>query len=277
MELGRSTADTMTSRETEQEASRRDQLADLGQLSASVGHLVINAFSAIVSNAELLRSRASGPIDPDEIEAIGNSMIETALDASKVARTLIDWARRATVIDTGQPGREPVLVDMNQLIGELVECEKSSGQDRVEWNLDLTPIPRIAGDPAQLRSMFGHLIRNAREAVPAGAVGRVAFSTQSDPRGWVVVTIRDWGCGMAPEVLKRATEPFFSTKSEQSGVGLTVAQGIWRRHKGALSIDSQPGGGTTIRLSIGPFAVPGQADSSPASIERAGSGQPPTA
>ena len=49
------------------------------------------------------------------------------------------------------------------------------------------------------------------------------------------------------------TEPFFSTKPDHDGIGLTIAQGIWRRHRGALSIDSRPGQGTTIRLSIGPI------------------------
>jgi two-component system, NtrC family, sensor kinase len=58
---------------------------------------------------------------------------------------------------------------------------------------------------------------------------------------------------MSPDVLRRATEPFFSTKPDRAGIGLTIAQGIWRRHRGSLSIDSQPGVGTTIRLSIGPI------------------------
>ncbi len=62
--------------------------------------------------------------------------------------------------------------------------------------------------------------------------------------------IRDTGCGMTQEVLKRATEPFFTTKSGRSGVGLTAAHGIWRRHRGALSIESQPGEGTMIRLAV---------------------------
>ncbi|MHB1560714.1 MAG: ATP-binding protein, partial [Isosphaeraceae bacterium] len=58
------------------------------------------------------------------------------------------------------------------------------------------------------------------------------------------------GSGMMPEVLKRATEPFFTTKPGRSGVGLTAAHGIWRRHRGAFSIESQPGAGTMIRLSV---------------------------
>ena len=59
---------------------------------------------------------------------------------------------------------------------------------------------------------------------------------------------------MTEEVLEHAVEPFFSTKPDHPGIGLTVAKGIWRRHRGTLMIDSQPGQGTTVRLSV---AAPG--------------------
>ncbi len=93
--------------------------------------------------------------------------------------------------------------------------------------------------------MLGYLLQNAREALPNGA-GTIEVSTYIDPRNWLVLAIRDTGCGMSPDVLRRATEPFFSTKPDRDGVGLTIAQGIWRRHRGSLSIDSRSGLGTTI-------------------------------
>jgi signal transduction histidine kinase len=81
----------------------------------------------------------------------------------------------------------------------------------------------------------------------------VTVSTFTDPRGSLVIAIRDSGRGMTPEVLRRATEPFFTTKHDHYGVGLTIAQGVWRRHGGTLSTESQPGQGTTIRLLITPI------------------------
>ncbi len=232
-----------------------DRLRDLGHLSASVGHHVINGFSAVVSNAELIRSRAVAPVDLSELDALSSSMIATALDASQVARRLIDFARRVTALDSAQPGREPAAVDLNRLIEEIIEFEKSTKHTGVDWVLDLAPIPSIPGDAAQIRSMIGYIVQNAHEALPSGK-GSIAFSTLCDSGGWLVVAIRDSGDGMTPEILRRATEPFFSTKPDHSGIGLTIAQGIWRRHGGAFSIDSHPGQGTTLRLSIGPFPPP---------------------
>ena len=145
------------------------------------------------------------------------------------------------------------MVDLNQLISELVEGEKRSGSPEIDWRLNVGVIRPIPGDRAQLRKMLARFVENAREALPAGR-GTIEFSTHTDPRDWVVMTISDTGCGMSPDVHRRAGEPFFTTKEGHSGVGLTIAQLIWRRHRGALSIESAPGAGTTIRLSILPSA-----------------------
>ncbi len=117
-------------------------------------------------------------------------------------------------------------------------------------------IARISGDPDQLRAMIMRFAENAREALPAGG-GTIEFTTQTDARDWVVLTIRDSGCGMSQEVQRRATEPFFSTKDEHAGVGLTIAQVIWRRHRGAL-FDREPAGRGDDGAAIGLAAACGE-------------------
>jgi two-component system NtrC family sensor kinase len=73
-----------------------------------------------------------------------------------------------------------------------------------------------------------------------------------DQRGWVALEVADTGKGMRPEDLERAVEPFFTTKNGHLGVGLSVANGIWRRHRGTLSIHSKINEGTTLRLCVEP-------------------------
>ena len=90
------------------------------------------------------------------------------------------------------------------------------------------------------------------ERIAAGRVRNDRDFHDTDSRDWVTLTIGDSGCGMSQEVQRRAGEPFFSTKEGHAGVGLTIAQLIWRKHRGAFSIESSPGGGTTVRLSILP-------------------------
>jgi signal transduction histidine kinase len=232
----------------------RELLEELGHLSAAVGHHVINALSAIVSNAELIRSHTKAPTcDLAELAALGAAIIENALGASHVPRRLIDYTRRVTSAGFEQADEPPPLVDLNQLIAETVQSIPDEAGSPVEWVLNLNPVPSIRGNAGQLRSLLGYLIENAREAMSTGS-RTVTFTTCLDPRNWVIVEIRDTGCGMSAEVLKRATEPFFSTKPGRCGAGLTIAHGIWRRHRGALSIESQPGEGTTIRLAVEPPA-----------------------
>jgi signal transduction histidine kinase len=235
------------------------ELIELGHLAAAIGHNVINAFSAIVSNAELLRSRSIDTSDPSELDNLASGIVETSLDASQIARKLIDWSRRTTAVEVDSPGHQSPDVDLNQLLSQMVDVEKALAPPQVSWAVDLGSIPPIPGLAAHLRTMFGHLLRNAWESLPRGP-GSVAVSTYIDPRDWLVVAIRDSGSGMSGDVLRRATEPFFTTKPDRTGIGLTVAQGIWRRHRGALSIDSRQGQGTTIRLSIGPLPKTGPAN-----------------
>jgi two-component system, NtrC family, sensor kinase len=232
------------------ELDEAERLKELGHLSAAVGHHVINAFSAVVSNAELIRSHAKGPTcDVKELAALGAAIIENALSASHVPRRLIDWTRRFTSPGFDQSADPAVLIDLNQLIRETVEQHQGPENSGLEWVFNLNPIPTIRGSASQIRSLLTYLIQNAREAMPKG-VGTITFTTRVDSRNWVIMEVQDSGCGMTQEVLKRATEPFFTTKSGRSGVGLTAAHGIWRRHRGALSIESQPGEGTMIRLAV---------------------------
>ena len=230
--------------ENERDASA-EPLNNLGHLSSAVGHHVINAFAAVVSSAEILRIKMASPtpIDPS---ALADMIVNTALEAASVARRLIDFTRPITNI-----GEENVL--LHDLIADYVAAAPASPPSgQVEWITDLTPVSPIRGEAVHLRTMITLILDNAREAMTTSNTKSVTFSTAMDARGWVVFEIRDSGQGMSPEVLERAVEPFFSTKPGRMGVGLSIANGIWRRHKGTFSILSVPRKGTTLRLCVEP-------------------------
>ncbi len=227
-----------------------ERLNNLGHLSAGVGHHVINAFSAIVSNAELLRLKPTAPnlVDP---AALAETIVRTALEAATVARRLIDFTRPVTSIEMDRSDEELGL-SLNQLVEELVSEEQRLVSRDIDWVTELSSIPPIRGHRDQLRSMLRHLLRNSYEALPGGR-GTMKLSTSTDSRGWVVLEIRDSGQGMASETMARAVEPFFSTKPGHLGVGLSIANGIWRRHRGTLSIRSHAEDGTVVRLCVEPY------------------------
>ena len=131
----------------------------------------------------------------------------------------------------------------------FVETEKTNLAPQAEWVLDLAPVPPIRGRADLLRTMLKLLIENAVESF-AGGTGTLTVVSAAAPRNWLIVELRDSGCGMSQEVLEHAIEPFFSTKPGHLGLGLTIARGIWRRHRGTLTLESLPAKGTTIRLSV---------------------------
>ncbi len=219
-------------------------LNDLGHLASGVGHHVINAFSAIVSNAELLRIKLAATATPIDPAAIADMVIETAMEASTVARRLIDYTRPITAI-----GQEQLHLD--RIVGDFVERGKAANPG-FTWSTLLDPVPPILGRAEHLHSMLDLLVANALEAMASDGEKSISFSTSVDPRGWVMLEIRDSGRGMEPEVLEQAVEPFFSTKGGHLGVGLSIANGIWRRHRGTLSLRSRPGEGTVVRLCVEP-------------------------
>jgi signal transduction histidine kinase len=210
---------------------------------------VINAFSAIVSNAELLRLDPPLPSVADPA-ALAETIIKTAVEAATVARRLIDYTRPVTSIEPDRAAFQPDTLRLDQLVAEVV-AEQSRERPGVRWETDLAPLPPIRGHAAQLRAMILLLLANAYEAMPKGQ-GTITVSSATDSRGWNVLEIRDSGRGMEATTLERSVEPFFSTKPGHLGVGLSIANGIWRRHRGTLAIQSQPGEGTRIRLCVEP-------------------------
>lgn len=224
-----------------EEAEIRRSLIELGHLSSGIGHHVINAFAAIVSNAEILRPGMGIPANPTKQADI---IIRTALDAASVARRLIDFTRPITNI-----GEERLALD--RLIADYVEDRRASGTDGVTWAAKLAQVPTIRGHAGHLREMLDLLVENAIEAMVDGAM-TISFTIGVDQRGWVALDVTDTGRGMRPEDVERAVEPFYTTKNGHLGVGLSVANGIWRRHRGTLSLRSQPGEGTTLRLCVDP-------------------------
>jgi two-component system, NtrC family, sensor kinase len=218
-------------------------LNDLGHLSSAVGHHVINAFSAMVSNAEILRIRMAmpPPVDPT---ILADLIITTAMEAASVARRLIDFTRPITNIGDDR-------LELDGLVAEFVDARRRESPRGVTWSANLSRVPPIRGQADQLREMLERIVSNSLEA-RAGPSIEIAFSTLLDARGWVVLEIRDSGRGMEPQVMDRAVEPFFTTKSGHIGVGLSIANGIWRRHKGTFSLRSMPGEGTVLRLCVDP-------------------------
>jgi signal transduction histidine kinase len=109
-----------------------------------------------------------------------------------------------------------------------------------------TPAPFFF-DPGQLRQVLINLFKNAQEAMPQGGQLTVAVERQQER---MRLTVRDTGCGIAPEHLKSLFTPFFSTKEGGTGLGLTICQGLIEQHHGTIALENQAGRGTTCIIHL---------------------------
>ncbi len=211
----------------------------LGHVASAVMHSVINRISAVVSQAEILKTRR---FPPEELSRRADAIIKAALEGATLARRLSDY---------GQAAAAPAmsLVDLDALIAARLDDRRGRAPPGVELVEDLRARAVFLGDPERLAIMLDCLIDNAFEALAGdGRGGVVTVSTTLDPLGWLELDVRDDGPGMAPDVMQQVLEPFFTTKPDHHGLGLLLARSLWRRHRGAFSIDAPPGGGVLVRL-----------------------------
>jgi signal transduction histidine kinase len=215
-----------------------DRERQLAHLASSVGHHVINAFSAVVSNAEILKLSSPSEADSELAETV-DVIVNVSVKASGVARRLIDFTRPST-----RPLEDPV--DLPSIVRGAVSC-LAEAHPKVSWSVDCQALTPFIGDATQLHSMFTYLLLNGVESLsPQG--GRIVIRGLVEEAEWTTLLIEDDGKGMEALVQEQALEPFFSTKPGRLGIGLCLANSIWRRHGGTLAIRSQPGEGTTLRL-----------------------------
>jgi signal transduction histidine kinase len=106
---------------------------------------------------------------------------------------------------------------------------------------------RVRGDPDMLRQVFLNLLRNGAEALGPGGGTEVGLERSEDT---VDVTVADNGSGIPTELQERVFEPLFTTRSEGTGLGLTIVKRIVEAHGGTVQVQSEPGAGTRIRVRL---------------------------
>jgi signal transduction histidine kinase len=218
--------------------ARRDQLATLGRFTAQMAHDVKNPLAALKGAAQLLREDLSRP--------------SAGIDRERFADLMLDQIDRIDgVVDLyGRLARlapQPEPLDINEAVRGVLALQ-SLAREAVAVRVDLAePIPRCCADAAMLARVIENLVRNAMEAMAGG--GTVIVSTAAAPAG-VVLSVKDDGCGMDARTRERAFDDFFTTKPHGSGLGLAFVKRIVDAHGGRVSLQSEPGRGTVVRVHL---------------------------
>jgi CheY-like chemotaxis protein len=244
----------------------QDKLDLMGRVTGGVVHDFNNLLTVISGYCQLLLlDREQKACSRDMIRDISNA----AEQAASLTRYLPSFCCQQQV-DAKLLDLNALVTDMRKLLGRLI------GED-VELILKLQPdLPRIKADPANIERIVLNLAVNARDAMPRGGsitidttvthVAQASLERRAIPPGdYVVLALRDTGCGMNEETLARLFEPLFTTKAPGKGTGLglaTVATSL-RQSGGHIIVDSAPSSGTSFKVLLPAFTDPAEKGTAP--------------
>jgi signal transduction histidine kinase/ActR/RegA family two-component response regulator len=233
-------------RQAQQASMQQERLRALGRMASGIAHDLNNALTPATLYAQSLldHDKTLSPETRDDLAVIQQAIGDVT---QTVARIKEFYRGRETNV-AGTP------VDIKHLLGQVVELTQARWADMpqargivIEVKTEHAEhVPRVLGEPGEIRDAVTNLVFNAVDAMPSGGVLTLrSYATQHD----VTVEVCDTGIGMTEEVRARCLDPFFTTKGERgTGLGLAMVYGMAERHGAAIEIDSEPGAGTLVRL-----------------------------
>jgi PAS domain S-box-containing protein len=255
--------DVTESRRAEQERRRLEaqihqaqKLESVGRLAGGVAHDMNNVLSAILGLATA--HLQPPPADRSLREAL-ETVASACLRGRSLVRGLLSFARPDLA--------EERVLDLNAIVLDEVRLLERTTLQRIRLETNLEPAVRpVMGDPAALSHALMNLCVNAIAAMPEGGV--LTLQTRNVGSDGVELTVADSGCGMTPDVLQRAMDPFFTTKpqGEGTGLGLSLAYSTVKAHHGQMEIYSRVGEGTRIVM-VFPFHTSPAPEAQAASIK----------
>ena len=247
-----SARDITAQRSTEEALRQAQKMEAVGQLTGGIAHDFNNLLAGIGGSLELITKRiAQGRTA--EIGRFAQAAMASAARAAALTHRLLAFSRRQTL--------DPRPTDVAGLVGGMYELiERSVGPAIVVNTAIGAGVWRALCDPHQLESALLNLAINARDAMPDGGglliaadnatVGAAAPPDGLRPGEYVVISVADTGSGMAPGVLARVFEPFYTTKplGQGTGLGLSMVYGFAQQSGGQVRIESTEGKGTSVQV-----------------------------
>jgi PAS domain S-box-containing protein len=239
-------------KQTEEQLRQAQKMEMVGQLSGGIAHDFNNLLTVIVGNAEHLGEQLKSRQD---LRQIADDICRAGERGAELTQRLLAFSRRQLL--------RPLAMDCHDLLGSMYKLLRRTLRENIEINTALNSNVIVAfADRAQLESAVLNLALNAQDAMPAG--GHLTLSTgvaslddhyqslhpEIEPGEYAMIAVTDDGLGMTAEVVARAFEPFYTTKEvgKGSGLGLSMVYGFAKQSNGHVSIYSEPGLGTTVRI-----------------------------
>ncbi len=271
---------------TEELVAARDKLAvsermvSVGTLAAGVAHEINNPLAFVLSNLEYVDATLKSSL----LELLGGSVSDKTRSKLREAVVAIADASsgadrvRSIVADLNTFSRKAndhvESVDLLPVLETAMRMAANELRHRARLERELAAVPPVDGHPGKVAQLFLNLLVNAAQSIPEGHASQheVRVVSRTDAQGRAVVEIRDTGAGIAPDVLPRILDPFFTTKpvGKGTGLGLSICHGIVSSMGGELQVESAVGKGSVFRVILprGAAAAPRASGAPPAVVKR---------
>ncbi len=224
------------------EVAQTEKLKTIATLTSGMAHEIKNPLTVIKTFSEFLPSK----MDDKEFLKKFSRLVGGEVDRiDGLVNQLLDFAKPAP----------PVFkeTNINKLLEDSLDFLNSRlTQKKITLRADLSPVcdHPIRIDPNQIRQAFLNIALNAIEAMPSGGTLTIASRFTNDASRFITITISDTGTGIAQEDIPHIFDPFFSKKDFGTGLGLSITHGIIQEHGGKISVETNPGWGTTFKIEL---------------------------
>lgn len=217
----------------------------MGELAAALAHEIKQPLAASITSANaLLRWLAHDPPDLERARAAADRIEQDANRAADVINSLQSFYK------TGTPPKRQI-IDVKEIIAEMtILLRGEADRHSITINFELEPdTPKIMADRVQLEQVFMNLMLNAIEAMK-DAGGELMIRLRSNPEGRLIVSISDTGIGLRTESTEQLFGPFHTTKSQGTGMGLTITRSIVESYGGRIWATNNKGASATFHFTL---------------------------
>ncbi len=246
-----------------------NKMTSLGTLASGIAHEINNPNNFILTNTQMFADIwqdvqkilqehyneygdfSLGGLSFPELKEMVPDMLSGAVEGSRrisnIIQSLKDFSRPVD-------NRLHEKINVNNVINfsiSILDSQVKKYTDRFKTDL-AQELPEAPGNPQQIEQVIINLLQNALHALPDREHGVFISSSYDRETGYIIIKVKDEGCGMKKEIVERITEPFFTTKKESggTGLGLYISYSIIKKHKGLLDIKSELGSGTEVTVKL---------------------------
>jgi signal transduction histidine kinase len=256
--VGRNITDRLR---VEEQLRQAQKMEAIGSLSGGIAHDFNDILMIIMGNIDLVLDELS----PSASSRENLEQAQTAcVRAKEMINQILTFSRKSSL------NKEPI--NVSSLVKDSLKLLRAAIPTTIKIKQDIEDIPEtLLANPTQINQILLNLCSNASYAM--GYEGSLVIKLQKitleedadaivanklAPGNYVLLSVRDNGCGMEPEVMERIFDPYYTTKDvgKGSGLGLSVVYGIVKAHQGTITVDSEPGRGTTFNVHLPLVACP---------------------